>query len=249
MIKQRYYFANDKINNMGKSTIEDERELLKIELQTVGFSEAAVREICWKTDSMDEYIIYPFAMVDGDTPVEVTAHLDVCPPNYTFHLTHFEVRLGRYSKARVTTNTFSCHPAYAVNVREAINLMEERSVYRSPTIDPLRRGYWIKLDDSGLVSGYRCLDFNRNGFRVESGLKTAGIWELLDEERRAELVRALERGDRMQLSLGEGQHRQTYRLELDDYCEKLVVKDPEGYSMDLPLMLSTQHPDNGQEKD
>jgi hypothetical protein len=231
---------------MENSIFEQEKRLFQLELQAVGFSKAAIREICDRTGDLEEHVIHPFSMIVDDTPVEVTAYLEHSPPNFVYHLTRFELRLARYIRGFVEANTFSCHSDYWVNVRQAFNLMAGRSVYRSAAVDPLNQGYWIKLSEKGVYSGYRCLLFNRTGFRVEAGLKKAGVWDLMDVDERSQMVQAMESGGWAEMDLTEAGETHTYRLKIDDDCEQLSVEDFLGIPMQLPPTLFSQTRDNDQ---
>lgn len=96
--------------------------------------------------------------------------------------------------------TFFVHQGYCINLKEALNLLQGRSVYKEnlPHIDESKYDAWIKLDFDkvDLLQNYPVKHFKgSHGYDLEKVLGKYPIQELDDSESRAAVLSSLKNGN------------------------------------------------------
>jgi hypothetical protein len=135
------------------------------------------------------------------------------------------VKLREGSEAPVKENIFMMANEDRVSLREALNLMHGRAVYREPAFDPLKQGYWMTLNDAKQNWGFGWIDQDRNGFRVEKAMSESILCLGLDSLEMLKVADALKRGDRVPVNMELTGLEKTIWAEVDPRMVKLVLSE------------------------
>jgi hypothetical protein len=167
-----------------------------------------------------------------------------------FRWVHFEVDLGKDSGTMVKENSFVRGSGYAVNLREAVNLMEGRSIYREPAFDPARQGYWVSLSANGPFAGMHLLEYDRNDFVVEPAIRESPLAWWLDRAAQEKLSGELREGKRVRLEVGPSARKRVIFVEVDALEQRLRFTDSRQREVELPgpsPTLTREHHSLGQQ--
>jgi hypothetical protein len=149
----------------------------------------------------------------------------------------------------VKENSFVRGSGYAVNLREAVNLMEGRSIYRQPAFDPVGQGYWVSLSTNEPFGGMRLLEYDRNDFKVEPAIGESPLAWWLDLAAREKLAGELREGSRVRLEVGPSSRKRVIFVEVDALEQRLRFTDSRLREVELPGLpptLTREHHSMGQ---
>jgi|GEM_PF-2681475 len=141
--------------------------------------------------------------------------------NSLYRWSAFDLELPGDSGAMVERCRFERVEELAVGLREAVNLMMGRPVFRDYLRDPEGRGYWLEL-----VQGENGYEVCRSAseFLVETALDTGMFRRRLGAAECLELAEALYKGDRVQVDV----NGKTVFVEVDLYNARLVLTNAAG---------------------
>lgn len=220
---------------MERELMEVNLRLLSEEISGAGFPEAVLvdlRRQMGQRFAGDMLLFFETEMVG--CPVKGSLYLERESADGPFRFAHFDVGLGKDSGAPVRENSFVRGSGYAVSLREAVNLMEGRSVYREPAFDAARQGYWVSLSKTGPIAGMHLLDYMRSDFRVEVAIRESPLPRWLDLGAQEKLAAGLRQGDRVQLELKTAGQRRMVFVEADPGVQRLRVTDSSRKIVELP---------------
>lgn len=198
-------------------------QLLDAELEMVGFPE----EVLWLLR-----ISMPMSWPDSfsvEFETEAYGHrfkgtlwFQQMRTNSIYRFSGFDVELTDTHGALVKKHSFE-RMGYAVNLREAINLMHGRPVYRDPERDALSQGYWFELRQEAGDEHYTLLQ-HRTCFLSMEGIEKALLDKRMSALECLHLADKLDAGDRVLLEMGGS----TVFVEIDLARERLLFRDSEG---------------------
>ena len=178
----------------------------------------------------EEYVL-DFDMTVGGLPVKGRVHLEADFPEDLYTTTYYELFLEGSSDTGDIRNAFLCTPFYFISVEEAVNLLQNRCIYRKPEVDPLGEGCWVFLGGSETIPGFPRLLFLHNGFQVRENLLESGLGSWLGLDAYNKLVSDLEKGYRCDVTVGTGKGMQHVKVEADPFGQRLKVMDGKGVAM------------------
>ena len=219
---------------MEKEVMEENLRALAAEIRGAGFPENVVADLqrqMGQNKSSDIMLFYQ-AQVDG-RKVMGSLYLERESANGPYRFAHFDVDLGKNSLAPFTENSFVRGSGYAVTLREAVNLMEGRSIYREPAFAPSRQGYWSSLSRTGPVAGVYLQEYTRSDFNVAVAIRESQLARWLDTPAQERLAGQLRQGDLVKLSLGPKHHQIELLVEADPRAKDLRISDPKQQSLGL----------------
>jgi hypothetical protein len=217
---------------MDKEDMEENVRVLAAEIRAAGFPESVVADLQRQIGQRNggDMMLFFQAEVD-DRKVLGNLYLERESKDGSYRFAHFEVDLGKDSKAPVRENSFVRGSGYAVSLREAVNLMVGRSIYREPDFDPSRQGYWVSLSRTGPISGMHLLEYNRSDFNVEVAIRESQLVRWLDGAAQQELAFQLRQGDLVKLKVGPKERRIEVLVEADPRVKDLRVTYPKQKSL------------------
>ncbi len=212
--------------------MEENVRVLAAEIRAAGFPESVLADLQRQMGQRKggDMMLFFQAEVD-DRKVLGNLYLEREPTDGPFRFAHFDVDLGKNSTAPVRENSFVRGSGYAVSLREAVNLMEGRSIYREPDFDPSRQGYWVSLSRTGPISGMHLLEYNRSDFNVEVAIRESQLVRWLDLTSQQELAFQLRQGDLVKLEVGPKERRIEVLVETDPRAKDLRVTYPKQKSL------------------
>jgi len=220
---------------MEKELMEANLRLLSEEIRGAGFPEAVLvdlRRQMGQRNAGDMLLFFETEMEGRQ--VKGSLYLERESAEGPFRFAHFDVDLGKDPGAPVRENSFVRGSGYAVSLREAVNLMEGRSVYREPAFDPVRQGYWVSLGKTGPISGMYLLDYTRSDFRAEVAIRDSPLVQWLDLGAQEKLAGELRQGDRVRLELDVAGKSRAVFVEADPGVGRLRVTDSSWKVVELP---------------
>jgi hypothetical protein len=180
-LKVKFFKGFLKNNGMDKEDMEDNARVLAAEIRAAGFPESVVADLQRQMGQRKGGDMMLFFQAEVDNrKVLGNLYLERESTDGPFRFAHFEVDLGKDSTAPIRENSFVRGSGYAVSLREAVNLMEGRSIYREPAFDTSHQGYWVSLNRTGPISGIHLQEYTRSDFNVEVAIRESQLIRWLD---------------------------------------------------------------------
>ena len=216
-----------KSRSMEKELREENLRELSAEIREAGFPESVVADLRkqWGQRKAGDMLLFFQAQVEG-RKVLGSLYFEREMRDGPFRFAHFDVDLGKGSVAPVGENCFVRGSGYAVSLREAVNLMEGRSIYREPAFDPTGQGYWVSLSRSGAVAGMHLQNYDRSDFNVAVAIRESELVRWLDGPAQEKLAGRLRQGDLVKLAIGPKSRRIEVLVEADPGVKDLRVSYP-----------------------
>lgn len=198
--------------------------MLEVELELAGFPDDVTwdlrREMPWSWPAFFsleyETLAYGFALKG----VLYFEHMLVTD---TYRFISFDVEFVAETEAIVLKYSFRRRTGYSVGLREAINLMHGRPVYRDYRHDPLRKGYWLELKRK-TDDGEYTLVRNRIDFMTMTALERGFFGKRLGSGGCMKLADQLDGGDKARVEIG----AKTIFVEVDLARERLALTNTAG---------------------
>jgi hypothetical protein len=217
---------------MEREGMEENLGALTAEIREAGFPESVVADLARQMGQRKGGDIMLFFEAEvNDRRVLGNLYLERVSKDGPFRFAHFDVDLGKDSVAPVRENSFVRGSGYAVSLREAVNLMEGRSIYREPAFDPSRQGYWVSLSRTGPISGMHLQEYNRSDFNTEVAIRESQLVRWLDMKAQEKLAGQLRQGDLVKLEIGPKFRRVEVLVEADPVAKDLRVTYPKQKSL------------------
>jgi hypothetical protein len=226
---------------MEREVMEENLRALAAEIRGAGFPESVVADLQRQMGQRQggDMMLFFQAEVD-DRKVLGNLYLERETADGPFRFAHFDVDLGKDSAAPVRENSFVRGSGYAVSLREAVNLMEGRSIYREPAFDPSRQGYWVSLSRTGPISDMHLQEYNRSDFNVEVAIRESQLPRWLDMAAQQKLAGQLRQGDLVRVPVGPKDRQVEVLVEADPLAMDLRVSYPKEQSVVLAEGVSVE---------
>jgi hypothetical protein len=164
-------------------------------------------------------------VVKGSLSVKWEPTYDSLKPEY------LTVHLGDNPAAMHKSHRFIPY-SEAVTLREAVNLMEGRPVYRVNPKDSAK-GYWLFLASSAGDNSAKLLDFVSK-FKPEKAIGESPLGKWLDSAAQIVLGEQLRWGERVRVEIGAPGQEKPFYIEADVRGGRLRVTDGRRMRVDLP---------------
>ncbi len=212
---------------MERVEMEENLRALTAEIRGAGFPESVIADLRRQMDQRkgEDMMLFFQAEVDARKVIG-SLYLERVSADGPFRFAHFDVDLGKDSVGPIRENSFVRGSGYAVSLREAVNLMEGRSIYREPAFDAAHQGYWVSLSRKGPVSGMHLQEYNRIEFNVESAIRESELVRWLDMAAQQKLAGQLRQGDSVTLSIGPKHRLYAVIVEADPVIKDLRISYP-----------------------
>ena len=208
--------------------------LLHKEFHALGLPDALMNIVVKELGKLtgEEYVL-DFGMQVGGLPVKGRVHLEADFPEDLYTTTHYELVLEGSSNTGDIRSAFLCTPFYFISVEEAVNLLQNRCIYRQPEVDPLGEGCWVFLGGAETMPGFPRLLFLHNGFQVRENLLVSGLGSWLGPVQWNKLVSDLEKGYQCELTAVTDEGMRKVKVEADPFGQRLKVTDMKGVEVKL----------------
>ena len=120
------------------------------------------------------------------------------PVNDLYRFASFELELPEDTDALVWKFRFDRNEGMAMGLREAVNLMHGRPVYRDYRYDRQRLGYWLELSPG--EEGFEVVR-SSSDFSIDDALDRGLFKRRLGSEACLEIAEALRKGDRVKVDV------------------------------------------------
>ena len=134
------------------------------------------------------------------------------------------VRLESHPQNLVNRNVFYLPTGSDVSIREAVNLMQGRAIYRASEI-PGDDNHWMRLDSGKEFHGIRSPYIVKGHLDVAEWLKRSPLNKKVSSEEKAAIVKGLEQGDRYAL---DREQTGTIYLEASPEKDRVDMKNENG---------------------
>jgi hypothetical protein len=230
---------------MGKELEEANLRELAQEIRAMGLPESVVADLekrAWENRSSD-LVVYFDAQMEG-LPVKGMLSLEREPAFDLLKTDYLRVDLGENTVAKYKDHFFDLNSTDELTLREAVNLMEGRPVYRPDTTDPGANGYWLLLDGKAADKTFQLPDILASRFVPERVIRESPLAQHLDGPAQEKLAAQLARGDRVEVEVGPPERTRTIYVQVDLLPERLRVTNSEGQELgtdELARSLGVEH--------
>ncbi|WP_188936969.1 hypothetical protein [Puia dinghuensis] len=198
--------------------------MLEVELELAGFPDDVTWDLRqempwgWRERFLVEYETKAFGF-----SLKGVLYFQQLLVNDAYRFSSFDVALVGEVNALTVKCSFPRVKGYSVGLREAINLMHGRPVFRDYRFDPLQQGYWLELRQK-TDKGEFTLARNRSTFNTHAALDDALFGKRLGAADRNVLADQLDLGDRAKMHLV----GKDFFMEVDLAHERLVLTNVQG---------------------
>jgi hypothetical protein len=220
---------------MEKELMEQHVRELSAEIVNAGFPYVVLADLRRELRGLAPgYLTLPFTDGLGRSGVTGSVYLEPEWPSGFYRFRHFDVDLGQAGETLIRQQTFDRILGYSFNLREAVNLMEGRFIYREPLKDQLSGGYWVSLNPRPVVAGDHEYDYDFSDFTPEKAIRDSLLYHYLLPLDREKLVSEIRQGDRAEVNfLFGGTMRQVF-VEAQPRMEQLKLTGKRGERVGLP---------------
>jgi hypothetical protein len=227
---------------MGNELEEVNLRELTTEILAIGLPESVAEDLQRQTaQEWKGHLSLPFDTQVEGLPVKGHLHLERPSTFGLLEVDYLHVDVGDDPAAKYIENNFF-FPSDAVTLREAVNLMEGRTVYRPITAENRPYHFWLYLDRVGIPDTIQSLGIILSDFRPERAIRESPLGRFLDEPAQEKLAAQLLGGDRVKVEVGPPGRERTVYLETDIWVERLRATDSQRQEVRLKDMLQEVAP-------
>ena len=210
---------------MGRESEETNLRELAEQIRAMGLPESVVEDLRLKAEKNKiGDLKLNFSTRVGAAPVKGSLLLERESPSGLLTAEYLWIDLSENPAAKHRGQFFDPNAPEKVTLREAVNLMEGRAVFRPNPADATK-GYWVSLDPTAIYRPAQEPQILASSFKPEKAIENSPLAGWLNSAAQIVLGAELRWGERVQVEIGKAGQERTIYVEADVRGARLRVTD------------------------